>query len=234
MDYNEKYIEKNPTLHREDAYIKFKELLLEIKKLPNVERFIDIGCGCSQLTYLLFKLLKPQKAVGLGLSPKMIKEAKNTFENKAIEWTIADVQTYTHSTKFDLVICADLIEHIPNDVEIIKKICNWGQKVIIRIPLEDSLINKWLKKLGISNELQKTEEKYGHVHHYSVKLFLNKVKKAKLKINSYQLYKINVKRSWWLNEIYRKVINHPLFPLPQKASVKLGGEFLVITSSNKK
>lgn len=233
MDYDEEYIRKNPSLHKEDASIKFKEILPQIKKLKNLKSFIDLGCGCGALTKLIYKYLNPKLAVGLDLSSQMINTAKKTGKGKIV-WYVGDVQTYVPKKKFDLAICADLIEHLQDDIKALKKISSFTKKLIVRVPLEDSIINKYLKKFKISDELAKTEKKYGHIHHYNTKSFFTKVSKAKLKIDSYELFKINKKRSWWLNESYRRILNSFFCPLRKSTVIKLGGGFLVTTLSKKK
>jgi len=232
MDYSEEYIKKNPTLHIEDAPIKFNEMKSELFKLDKSKSILDVGCGAGVLTKMIADFLKSEQVLGVDISEAMIKTANKLNTDKNIEYKSIDIYRFNTSSKYDVVICADTIEHVEDDVGFLKILSKFSDKIIIRVPMEDSIYNSILKKLGISDELKKTEVQYGHVNHYSVKKFFELVKKANLKVSSYTLFRINKPRTWWVNEIIRQISNIVcLFSID--FGVKLGGGFLVVTLKSK-
>lgn len=232
MDYSEEYIKKNPTLHIEDAPIKFNEIKSELSKLNRVQSILDVGCGAGVLTKMIADFTKPDKVLGVDISQVMVDTANKLNTDKNIDYKAVDIYKFNASNKYDLVTCADIIEHVEDDVEFLKILSKFSNKIIIRVPMEDSIFNLLFKKLGISDELKKTELQYGHIHHYSVVSFLDLIKKANLEVSSYTLFKINKPRTWWVNEITRQISN-VICMFSINFGVKLGGGFLVITLKSK-
>lgn len=229
MDYQTEYLDKNPNMHIEDASIKFKELKSELKKLKKVRTMLDVGCGAGVLTKKIFGYLKAPKTLGVDVSQKMIDTAKSiNKDNPQIDFFNASVFNLKNGFKYDLIVGSDIIEHVENDVKFLEKLGSIGKSIILRVPLENSIMNRVLIYLFISNELKKTEDKYGHIHHYSKESFLKVVNSAGLKTKSYSLFLINKPRSWWLNEILRYLsMIVGLFSL--ETAVKFGGGFIVVT-----
>lgn len=232
MDYSEEYIKKNPTLHIEDAPIKFNEIKSELSKLNKIESILDVGCGAGVLTKMIADFTKPNNVLGVDISKTMIDTANKLNTNKDIDYKVIDIYKFNTSNRYDLVTCADIIEHVEDDVAFLKILSKFSNKIIIRVPMEDSMFNLLFKKLGISDELKKTELQYGHIHHYSVSLFFDLARKANLEVSSYTLFKINKPRTWWVNEIIRQISNI-ICMISINFGVKLGGGFLVITLNSK-
>lgn len=227
MDYQSHYLINNPSLHIEDAEIKFNEIASIIPTNRKYDSILDVGCGAGVLTVKLSDYLHATHTTGLDISQEMIKNAKIINKNKNITWIATNISTFNPTKKFDLVICADIIEHIDNDIAFINKMAELGQEIIIRTPLENSLINHLFKKIKISDEFKKTEERYGHVHHYSLDEFINKIHLSGLKILNYRIVTINKKRTWWFNEIFR-IISLIIAPFSIKTAVNFSGGFLLV------
>ncbi len=228
MDYKEEYIKKNPTLHIEDAPIKFNEIKYELVRLNKVKSILDVGCGAGVLTKMITDFLNPEQMLGVDISEKMIATANKLNVDKKIKYQSGDIYKFNTQTKYDLVTCADIIEHVDDDVEFLQILSKFGNRIVIRVPMEDCIFNYLFKKIGISDELKKTEEQYGHIHHYSTESFFNLINNAGLKVESYTLFRINKPRTWWVNEIVRKISNIVCL-LSINLGVKLGGGFLVVT-----
>ncbi|OGM26726.1 hypothetical protein A3D00_04720 [Candidatus Woesebacteria bacterium RIFCSPHIGHO2_02_FULL_38_9] len=229
MDYDSGYIKKNPTLHIEDAPIKFYEIKKELFKLGKINSMLDIGCGAGVLTKLIADYLKVKKVLGIDLSHTMINKAKEfNSSSKNIDFNCIDIFKLHAKEKYDLIVCADIIEHIQNKKKFLKKLSQLGKKIVIRVPMEDSILNHLLKTLNISDELKKTEEQYGHIHHFNFDSFVQLTNSSGFKTLSQSIYLINKPRTWWFNEILRyltKIVG--LVSIP--AGVKFGGGFLVVT-----
>ncbi|KAF5299211.1 hypothetical protein FQA39_LY02384 [Lamprigera yunnana] len=84
---------KNGVQARRDAKDMLKKhlQLLKIKEHGNV---IDVGCGPGNVTYdVLYPLLPKSinKLVGIDVSPKMIKFAKESYENSTVKFVELDI-----------------------------------------------------------------------------------------------------------------------------------------------
>ncbi len=200
MDYKKEYILKNPTLHLEHSKTKAKELLsiIPMNLKTKFKRILDIGCGAGLVTLLIAKELKPTYIEGLDISPAMIRKARELDKKKIVKWRIGNIFNYKTPAKlFDLIICADIIEHLEKDIEFVQKLRSIGNYILIKVPLEDSLINRLLKITELFDPWKDTEIRYGHLHHYNEK----------------QLDEIFEKNGW-------KIIKSKFIAMPKRSSKK--------------
>lgn len=75
---------------------------------------LDVGCGGGILSETLY--LEGCNVTGIDLSDNLIKIAKNhaKLTNKNIEYKKTSVEQLSKKTKkFDIVVCMELIEHVP-------------------------------------------------------------------------------------------------------------------------
>ncbi len=90
-----------------------------IEKIPGEisgKTILDLGTGTGNLLIFLAPQ-KPQKLVGLDISPEMIKQAKEkTKDIPSVELAVADAEKipYPENT-FDYVICNNVLHHIAQD-----------------------------------------------------------------------------------------------------------------------
>tara|TARA_Y100000992_G_scaffold297288_1_gene260680 strand:+ start:838 stop:1536 length:699 start_codon:yes stop_codon:yes gene_type:complete len=97
--------------------------LENITKIENT-KILDIGCGGGLLSEELTK--KGASVTGIDASEKTIKIAKNHAKenNLKIEYIHTTLDQYIKSSKkkFDIVICFELIEHVPDAAKLIENI----------------------------------------------------------------------------------------------------------------
>jgi cyclopropane fatty-acyl-phospholipid synthase-like methyltransferase len=75
---------------------------------------LEIGCGIGTLTSLLYSYLKNGKIVATDISSKNIQLAQERIKSaKRIEFFISDMQDFSYAGKFDFIVLADVLEHIP-------------------------------------------------------------------------------------------------------------------------
>lgn len=233
MDYQDEYLKKNPCLHTEDSLIKFNELKQELLKIGMVTSLLDVGCGAGVLTKMIGNLLRAKKIVAIDISKPAIELAKEINQTSNIDFDCRDVFELKAAQKFDLVVGADIVEHISNDKDFLRRLGEVGRMVVLRLPLEDSYINRFLMKFKLSNEWEKTKERYGHVNHYNTETFLEVAKSAGLTVSSSRLFLINKKRHQFYNEVFRYITKFvALFSL--EFAVKFGGGFLIISLKSEK
>lgn len=107
--------------HSED-FSNFNKRQYAIKKL--IDRFakknsviLEIGCGAGIVTRHL--LSYATKLLALDISDKNIEIARKYVKSDRVKFYVADVLIdkleFMHEQKFDLVLMADVIEHIPKE-----------------------------------------------------------------------------------------------------------------------
>jgi len=102
-----KYLEKqNPSY-------KLASKLVDIYKPSSV---LEVGCGVGYLTYII--KMKVKNTFGVDISRKAIKIAKANFGSN---YKVADIIKLKTKKKYDLIIAADLIEHLENPKLLVKK-----------------------------------------------------------------------------------------------------------------
>jgi len=231
MDYQKEYINKNPSLGLEQASLKAKQILGFLGDIE-INSLLDIACGAGGITAILEHELKPKETVGLDISSEMIRVAKSKDTDKAITWLCQDIFNYCPDRKFDLVTCIDIIEHVEDDLRFLKKVSSFGKKVLVKVPMEDSILdNKIIRTLKIRDPWKESENRYGHIHHYNEKQLLELFDKSGFKLIK-QGYIPLPKRTLLFYEILR-VVFLPIGWFSQRAMANFVGGFkLVLMETN--
>ena len=164
-----KYTENNPTYHLEDSEFKwknFKKLLLKsnlnYKSFKNVA---EIGCGIGQILSIAKKnnFFNTSNFYGYDENPDAIQRAK--LLDSTISFSNEDILKKDFEKKFDLIIAADVIEHIEDSFNFLKLLRNKSKYFLFNIPLEMSLLSL-LRQNKLFNNSYKS---VGHLHFFSKK-----------------------------------------------------------------
>jgi 2-polyprenyl-3-methyl-5-hydroxy-6-metoxy-1,4-benzoquinol methylase len=135
---------------------------------------LDVGCGSGLLSKAL--LSKGYSVVAIDDDPKAVEITKK----KGITSYVASINDWGISEKFDCIICADVLEHIDNDQEIIKKIysmLNPNGCLIVNVPSYQFLFGQHDIALGhkrrysnreLKNKLQSSGFKIEHLRHWNL------------------------------------------------------------------
>jgi SAM-dependent methyltransferase len=84
---------------------------------------LDAGTGYGQYAYFMSKALEPCEIEAIDIKTDWIADCKNFFENRKInnvKFSVEDLTQINYSEKFDLILCVDVMEHIPDDVAVFK------------------------------------------------------------------------------------------------------------------
>ena len=101
-------------------------------ELINNERIVDLGCGSGQFAKLL--LNKGKRFVyGLDYSDEAISIAKKLNPEHKDKFVVKDLLKDFKLPAHDLVICFEVLEHINEDLSVIKKIQS-GKRFIFSVP----------------------------------------------------------------------------------------------------
>ena len=104
--------------------------------LINYERILDFGCGPGQFAKLALKL-KKRYILGMDFSKEAISIAKKLNNENQGKFAVSDLLKRNKFPAHDLIVCFEVLEHITNDFDIIKKI-EKGKRFIFSVPNYDS------------------------------------------------------------------------------------------------
>lgn len=109
--------------------------------------------------------------------------AKQRYSASNIEYIIGDVIEDLPDQKFDVIILSNVLEHIENRTEFLRRIKNLASKILIRVPmLNRDWITLYKKELGIEWRLDRT-----HYVEYTLASFKKELKKAELSLENYSI-----------------------------------------------
>lgn len=136
-DYTINEIEKycdtrnRQSLSQEEVY-KFARIITNHFKINSIA---DVGCGCA---FKLLKYFEEVDTIGYDVYQN-IEWLKKVYPNR--EWQVSNTAMMPQSV--DLVISADVIEHVLNPAELINWILKMDPKyIIISTPDRDKLVTK--------------------------------------------------------------------------------------------
>ncbi len=161
--------------------------------IDNIEKgstVLDIGCGYGLVSYDIG--IKAQKIVGIDKDKKSIDIAKQNYMRDNIKYILADAITYKLEEYFDYIVLSNVLEHIKNRIEFLKRIKDSAKILLIRVPMVNrSWLTIYKKDLGIEYRLDK-----GHCIEYTLSTF-----KRELNIAGLKLIKFNIQ----FGEIWAKI-----------------------------
>lgn len=145
-------------------------------------KILEIGCNVGTNIWMFNDLFYGAKALefyGVDISPKAIKAAKEygeKIELRNCSFTAGDAEGLGYKDdSFDIVVCTELLEHLPNPNESLKEIhrvLKFGGVAIITTPNRENILKKIAGK-SIAERLetdcqktdpyQKRENSFGHI-----------------------------------------------------------------------
>jgi SAM-dependent methyltransferase len=116
--------------------------LRKIRKLFGEKkiRIYDAGSGFGQYSFYMSKKMQPCEIYSVDVKENWINDCKVFFKAQEIEnvtFGIEDLTAINHKDKFDLIVCVDVMEHIPDDKKVFENFFNSLKKdgyLIINTP----------------------------------------------------------------------------------------------------
>lgn len=106
---------------------------------------LEIGCGIGTLTSLIAKYIKKGQMLATDISPENIAIARKRLAgNTNMEFEVSDMSDFNAGRKFDFIVLADVIEHIPVDAhpglfETLVRHMHPGSIIFIHVPHPKSI-----------------------------------------------------------------------------------------------
>lgn len=170
FDYNEVFM--GVVAKKRDSYLVTFEEDYRLKRLTEAVklktgRILDIGCGGGLLTESLPYYYPQLKVYGYDVSKIAIKYAQKFGSGKVTYKPMSGKKIPYQNNFFDVCICLDVMEHIPDldfFLKEVKRVLKKNGKFFLVVPCEgQQLTFTWLfQKIKFGNRL--TYKNYGHIH----------------------------------------------------------------------
>jgi 2-polyprenyl-3-methyl-5-hydroxy-6-metoxy-1,4-benzoquinol methylase len=169
------YLEANPDWHIEDSPWKARQILKMIRKNGLQPKTVcEVGCGAGEILSQLQRSLPEADYTGYEISPQAYALSQPRASER-LRFHLGDLLE-TDET-FDLVLCIDVFEHIPDYLGFLGRLRRHGRHHLFHIPLDLSLLT--ILRPG---RLIKGRYTVGHLHHYTYETAL-----AVLKDSGYEV-----------------------------------------------
>ena len=126
------------------------------------DKVLDVGCGRGELAFDLAK--KASKVVAIDLDKDNLDKAKKKHQAPNITYILGDATTYNFQEHFSVAILSNVLEHLKERKEFLRKIKPLADKFLIRVPM---LARDWIvlykKEMGVEWRLDK-----GHFTEYTL------------------------------------------------------------------
>ncbi len=133
---------------------------------------LDIGCGVGTLS--LYCAKKSKKVLGIDISKNAISIANNSVKYlklKNVNFETVDFPQNAPKGTYDLILCSEVLEHLPDDSLALKKIFNLLKPngiAIISTPTKTAP----MYRLGLASNFDK---RVGHLRRYLLNELISKM-----------------------------------------------------------
>ena len=203
--------EQNKTIRKKNFTYRYLIQTIE-NYISKGDQVLDIGCGSGTIDFYLSKF--ETKILGVDISSKAISRCQKSSKilklDELCKFTQVDLSSNFPLGKYDLILCLEVLEHIPNETILLTNIyksLKKNGKLILSVPS----IKSPLYKLGLTKNHDK---KVGHLRRYSkeslIKLLIEyrfkiiKIEKREGFIRNF-LFIFNTKLTNLIIKIFNKV-----------------------------
>lgn len=128
-----------------------RRLLLNLIRRLDVHTLLDVGCGSGDNLAALSREISGIKLTGTDVSNKALAMARKRLPG--VKLSQLDIQKDRLGEQFDLVLCNQVIEHLPDDISGFR---NLG-----------AMARKWVVIATMRGRMRKSEIAIGHLRNYS-------------------------------------------------------------------
>ena len=157
---------------KSDSLFKAKAILDLLHK-NNIEpkTICEPGCGNGEILKILSEVYVHSDFLGIDISKDAITLAEG-FRSERIRFQVADVidPNFQLESEFELCLSIDIIEHLENYFEYLRKIKPACTHAVFHIPLDMSIWRLFREKM-----LLESKDKVGHIHNFTQDFVLSVV-----------------------------------------------------------
>jgi SAM-dependent methyltransferase len=141
--------------------------IIELVRPLEFQTVMDIGCGQGALLSEIHAQFPDVDLYGSDISSSAIKLASQRVSAKGF-WTL-DIAKENLDQQFDLIVCSEVLEHIPDDVAAIRNIARMTERYLVI-----STVQGRMRRLE--------PEAWGHVRNYARGELATKVEQSGLRV----------------------------------------------------
>ena len=234
---SDEYTLQNPTYHIEDSLFKSNNFIKLLKiskfKIDEIKNVIDVGCGAGGILKELKKTRyfnQETNFSGFDINKQIIHLANKDLPNN-VNFFCEDFFKSNLYKKSDLILCADVYEHIDDYLGFLKRLSSGGKFFLFNIPLDLSVRTILSNKI-INNNF----EKLGHVHYFN-----KNIAKQMLNYCNFDIINVIYAKNFLEHE-KKKTIKQLIYSIPVKiidtinedlSANMFGGYSLVVLAKSK-
>jgi len=213
------YAEQNPNWHQGDSPWKAQQILKMIKRAGlKPQSVCEIGCGAGAILANLQKSNPECSFTGYEISPQafQLAAAKSNHGLRFFHKTRPEA-----GQAFDLLLVIDVMEHVEDCFDFLRKLQPHGKDFILHIPLD-------LSALSVVREwpLMKRRRGVGHLHYFTKATALATLEDAGYQVRDYFYTKIEDAHLPLKTRIFRQLPSAILsWMLSQDSIVRIFGEY---------
>ncbi len=163
-------------VHPKHALINYHAFFLA--NVLSTDRVLDVGCGKGEVATSVAQ--KASQVVGIDFSAKSLKLANGRSSQANLSFILGDATTYDWQQDFDVVILSNVLEHIEQRPELLKKLSALAPKILIRVPMVTrDWITMYKREQGLEYLLDDT-----HFIEYDREAFKQEIEEAGLALDS--------------------------------------------------
>jgi ubiquinone/menaquinone biosynthesis C-methylase UbiE len=221
------YAQQNPDWHQGDSPWKAQQILKMIERTGlKPQSICEIGCGAGAILANLQKSRPECTFTGYEISPQAFQLAASK-SNQGLR--------FFHGSRpepgqaFDLVLVIDVVEHVDDCFDFLRKLQPHGQDFILHIPLD-------LSVLSVLREwpLMKRRRGVGHLHYFTKATALATLEDAGYQVRDYFYTKIEEPGQALKSRILRGLPSTVLsWVLSQDAVVRIFGEYSLMVLASR-
>ncbi|MEL6555617.1 MAG: methyltransferase [Cyanobacteria bacterium J06621_11] len=151
---------------------------------------LEVGCGSGTFTTLIAPHCTQLLAV--DLNPTYTQQTKARLKSyKHVKVITTDATTMECSASFDTIVMLDVLEHIENDIDILKKLKQYltpNGKIILKVPAIETLYNSLDKAVG-------------HHRRYTCQTLAETLSQASYSNFTFRYFNFVGIFGWWLNGV---------------------------------
>lgn len=179
--FYDQYHQKNDHFHKVIKGNNFTYYyLFEVMRMAGIEdvagmKILDVGCGVG--TMALYFAVHGAEVTGVDISPRAVHIARAAAKDlKLNNVTFVNGEVEKGTGQFDLILCSEIIEHVPDEIGFLKLIrsnLKKNGKLVLTTPSRENL----LYSLGY---YKKFDAEVGHLRRYTMKSLPESLAKAGL------------------------------------------------------
>jgi SAM-dependent methyltransferase len=173
----QKSVEYDGGLHTKHRHTRYHDFF--VGRIRSGERVLDIGCGSGAMAYDVAEKAGAY-VTGIDLSSENIQKAQSRYSHPRVCYILGDVLRAQPSEHFDVVIMSNVLEHLEDRVEFLRRVqaTITPSRWLIRVPLFERDWRVPLRQeLGLDYRLDST-----HHIEYTQEGFAEEMQQAGLEI----------------------------------------------------